>query len=97
MADFIPETPVTDVLEATVSVSSIEESVIVAASAGDSDDDSLGLTELADSMREVAEMEGMYNTFMLVYKRRHIQTCLLTYICICIHTYIYIYIYIYIY
>ena len=30
---------------------------------GDSDDDSLGLTELENSIREVAEMEGIITVF----------------------------------
>ena len=50
-----------DILEAAVSFS--EEPEIVAGNVGDSDDDSLGLTELENSIREVAEMEGMVTVF----------------------------------
>ena len=61
MTDFISATLGNDIVEAGVTVA--EEQEIVARSVGDSDDDSLGLTDLENSIREVAEMEGKFNTF----------------------------------
>lgn len=58
MTDFISATLGNDIVEAGVTVA--EEQEIVARSVGDSDDDSLGLTDLENSIREVAEMEERF-------------------------------------